>query len=104
MAELILNKDNFDKEVLGQGKTVVVDFWAPWCTPCRMMESVMTQVAEESDGSYAVGKVNVDDEEELAMRFGIMSIPAIKVFRNGEIVASTIGFTSPKGIKEMINM
>lgn len=102
MSELILDKDNFSKEVLEADKPVVVDFWAPWCMPCQMMGHVIQKLSEESDGKYIVGKVNVDEEAELSEQFRIMSIPAIKIFKNGKVVASTIGVTSKEKIYDLI--
>ena len=102
MAELTITKDNFDTEVLAADKPVVIDFWAPWCGPCRMMGPVIEKFAEEFDGKYVVGKVNIDDEEELAEQFNIMSIPTIKVFKNGAESASTLGVTTREKLLELI--
>lgn len=102
MPELILNKENFEKEVLKAEGPVVVDFWAPWCGPCQMMAPVISELAEKAEGRYSVGKVNVDEENELSERFRIMSIPSIKVFKNGEVVASSIGYTPQGRIMEML--
>ena len=96
MSELVITKDNFDEAVAGVSAEtpVLVDFWAPWCGPCRMMGPVIEELAEESEGRYVVGKVNVDDEEELAARFGIMNIPTLIVFRAGTPVQKSIGLIS----------
>lgn len=102
MAELIITNDNFEELVLKADKPAVIDFWAPWCGPCRMMGPVIEKFAEEFDGKYIVGKVNVDDEEELAGRFNIMSIPTIKVFKNGAEAASALGVQTREKLLEMI--
>ena len=102
MAELTITNDNFEQEVLKASKPVIVDFWAPWCGPCRMMGPVIEQLANQSDGRYIVGKVNVDDEEALAAKFNIMSIPTIKVFKNGEETASLLGVQSGEKLLELI--
>ncbi len=102
MAELTITNENFEETVIKADKPVVVDFWAPWCGPCRMMGPVIEKFAEEFEGTYVVGKVNVDDEEELASRFNIMSIPTIKVFKNGEETASALGVQTREKLLELI--
>ena len=102
MAELTITKENFEQEVLKADRPVVIDFWAPWCGPCRMMGPVIEKFAEEFDGKYIVGKVNVDDEEALAEKFGIMSIPTIKVFKNGRETGSVLGVQTKEKLLELI--
>ena len=102
MAEIVLNKDNFEQEVLRVDKPVVVDFWAPWCGPCRAMGPVIEQFAKDYDGKYIVGKVNVDENPELASEYGIRSIPSIIVFKNGKVAAQKIGITSTEEIVDLI--
>lgn len=102
MNELILNKNNFNEMVLLSDRPVIVDFWAPWCSPCRVMGSVISELAERSDGSYAVGKVNIDEEQNLAELYGIKSIPTIKVFKNGRAAASGIGVMTPHEIRNLL--
>lgn len=92
MAEIRITVDNFEEEVLGSKIPVLVDFWASWCGPCRMLGPVVAEIAEEMDGKIKVGKVNVDEEGELAARFGIMSIPTVMVFKNGEVTNTSVGF------------
>ena len=87
MAEIVLTKDNFEDEVLYSDIPVLVDFWAEWCGPCRMVGPVVAEIAEEYEGKIKVGKVNVDEEEELAEQFGIQSIPTIILVKGGEEVA-----------------
>ncbi len=102
MSEIKLTKDNFEQEVLKSDKTVLVDFWASWCAPCMMLSPVIAELAEEFDGRAVVGKVNVDEEQELAMQYGISSIPTILVFRNGEIVNAAVGLRPKEQIAEML--
>ena len=85
MAVITLTKENFASEALQSSVPVLVDFWAPWCGPCRMVSPIVDQIAEESDGSFKVGKVNVDEQPELASQFGVMSIPTLLVFRDGKL-------------------
>lgn len=90
--ELELKQENFETEVLKSELPVLVDFWAPWCGPCRMLAPVVQQIAEERSGTLKVGKVNVDESAELAARYGISSIPALLLFKNGQVAAQTVGF------------
>lgn len=89
MAELKLTKENFD-EVIKSGEKTLVDFWAPWCGPCRMLGPIIEEIANEVPNQ--VGKVNVDEEEELAAKYGVSSIPTVIVFQNGKEVARTVGY------------
>ena len=102
MSVITITKENFEKEVLQSSKPVLVDFWASWCGPCRMVSPVIDQIAEESDGSYAVGKINVDEQPELAVKFGVMSIPTLIVFKNGEVAAKNIGVIPKPAILKML--
>lgn len=86
----ITNK-NFEQEVLNSNVPVLVDFWASWCGPCKMMSPVVEEIAKEMEGKAKVCKVNVDDEQELAMKYGIMSIPTFLIFKDGKVVNSVVG-------------
>ena len=90
MKELILNNENFEELVLGADKPVLVDFWATWCGPCRMIAPVIEEIAEEND-DIIVGKVNVDENPELCVKYGIVSIPTLIAFKNGEIIGQKLG-------------
>ncbi len=91
MAEIKITGANFEAEVVKSELPVLVDFWAAWCGPCRMLAPAVAQIAAEYDGKVKVGKVNVDEEPELAQRFGIMSIPTVLVFKDGKKVNQSIG-------------
>ena len=93
--EIELSLDNFDTEI-AKDTPILVDFFANWCGPCKMLAGTIEQLAKESDGSYRVGKVNVDDQPELAARYNVMNIPTLIVFKNGEAVNKTVGVI-PKG-------
>lgn len=95
MSVLKITQDNFEKEVLQAGVPVLLDFWAEWCGPCRMLSPVVDQIAQEAQG-VKVGKVNVDEEPGLARQFGVMSIPTLVVIRNGAEAQRSVG-VQPKG-------
>ena len=92
MNEVRLTKNNFRDEVLNSDIPVLVDFWATWCGPCRMVAPIVEEIANEYDGRIKVGKVNVDEEPELAMQFRVASIPTLMVFKNGQLVNTAVGY------------
>ena len=97
MSAITITKNNFASEVLQSDKTVLLDFWASWCGPCRMLSPIVDQVADERP-DVKVGKVNVDEQPELAGQFGIMSIPALLVFKNGKLVNQAVGSRPKAGV------
>ena len=101
MSVVTITKDNFKTEVLESERPVLLDFWAPWCGPCRMVSSVVDEIAAENEG-FKVGKVNVDEEEELARQFRVMSIPTLIVFREGRAVTSSVGAKPKAAILKML--
>ena len=94
---------NFETEVLKSEKPVLIDFWAPWCAPCRMMGPVIEQLAAEYDGKAKVGKVNVDEETGLAQQFQVMSIPTIVLMKNGKVINQLIGVRSKAELESLLS-
>ena len=103
MSVLTITKDNFKKEVLDSDKPVLIDFWAPWCGPCRMVSPVVDEIAEETTDAK-VCKVNVDDEPELAGSFNVMSIPTLIVIKGGKVVNSAVGVRPKSAILGMLKV
>lgn len=104
MVEINLTDKNFEEEVLKKEKLVLVDFWASWCGPCQMLAPVLSQFAEEHKDKLKVGKVNVDEQRDLAIKYNITSIPTLILFKNGEIVNVSVGFHSKAELKEIVNI
>ncbi len=102
MAELKITRENFENEVIKSNIPVLIDFWAPWCGPCRMMGPIIEQLAEEYDGKAKVGKVNVDEEGELSQAFGVMSIPTIVLVKEGKVVKQVVGARSKEEVEAML--
>ena len=102
MAELKITKENFENEVMKSNIPVLIDFWAPWCGPCRMMGPIIEQLAEEYEGKAKVGKVNVDEEGELSQAFGVMSIPTIVLVKDGKVVRQAVGARPKAEVEAML--
>lgn len=101
MAEITITKSNFESEVLSSDKPVLVDFWASWCGPCRMLAPVVAQIADARD-DVKVGKINVDEQQELAARYSVSSIPTVLVFKDGKVAASSVGYRPRPQIEALL--
>ena len=102
MSEMNITRNNFEQEVLHSDKPVLIDFWAPWCGPCRMLSPVISEIAEEYGDKVKVCKVNVDEEGDLAAAFNVMSIPTLVVVKDGKVANSAVGVRPKAQIVEMI--
>lgn len=102
MAELKITRENFENEVMKSNISVLIDFWAPWCGPCRMMGPIIEQLAEEYEGKAKVCKVNVDEEGELSQAFGVMSIPTIVLVKDGKVVKQAVGARPKAEVEAML--
>ncbi len=101
MSAITLNKQNF-QEILASSQPVLIDFWAPWCSPCRMFSPIIDQVAEENAGRVKVVKVNIDEEPEMAQQFGVMSIPTLVLVKNGRVAATSVGLKPKQAVEAML--
>lgn len=100
--EMKFTSENFDTQVLDSKGTVLVDFFADWCGPCKMMAPVVEKLAQEYEGKAVVGKLNVDDSSDIAARYGVMSIPTLIVFKNGQILDKFVGVTSRQDLEKAL--
>lgn len=98
--EIVFTDQNFDQEVLKSDKPTLVDFWAPWCGPCQMMGPIVEELAREMEGKAKIGKLNVDENSQVAQTFGIMSIPTIMIFKGGKMIKQLVGVQSKEALKE----
>ena len=103
MAEVLLTDKNFDDEVLKATMPVLVDFWAAWCGPCKMVSPIVEELAKEYEGKLKVGKLNVDENQQSSSKFGIMSIPSLLFFKEGKVVKTVIGAQGKEALKKAID-
>lgn len=103
MAVITITKDNFNEEVINSPVPVLLDFWATWCRPCRMLSPIVDEIANEVEGKAKVCKINVDEQPDLAQQFGIMSIPTLVFMKNGEITAKEVGVRPKQLILDKLN-
>ncbi len=102
MAEVVLTKENFEEEVLKSDIPVMIDFWASWCGPCKMLAPIVEEIAKEYEGKVKVGKVNVDDEPELAGQFAVSAIPTVVVVRDGKVEGTSVGYVQKDVLTAML--
>jgi thioredoxin 1 len=101
MSLLTVNEQNF-KETVEQNELVLVDFWAPWCGPCKMIAPILEQLDQETQGKVTIAKVNVDDNPNVAGQYGVMSIPTLKLFKNGKEVHTVVGVQPLENLKQLV--
>ena len=104
MLEINLTNQNFEEEVLKSKGLILVDFYTTWCGPCQMIAPILSQIAEENKDKVKVGKINVDEQNQLAMKYEIESIPTIKLFKDGKVVKTLIGLRTKSEIEEILNI
>ncbi len=102
MAAIEVNEENFDKVVLGSDVPVMVDFFAKWCAPCKALSPIIEEIADQNDGGYKVCKIDIDESRKLAEKYGVMSIPTIMIFKDGEIKSTRSGLQKKEDLMQML--
>lgn len=102
MSEIMITSENFDRTVMQSEKTVLIDFWAGWCGPCRMLAPIIDEIAEEYADTVTVGKINVDEQPQLAAAFGVESIPTLIAFKNGAPLGALVGLQTKESVIDLI--
>lgn len=102
MSEIMITSENFDRTVMQSEKTVLIDFWAGWCGPCRMLAPIIDEIAEEYADTVTVGKINVDEQPQLAAAFGVESIPTLIAFKNGVPMGALVGLQTKESVIDLI--
>ena len=102
MSEIMITSENFDRTVMQSEKTVLIDFWAGWCGPCRMLAPIINEIAEEYADTVTVGKINVDEQPQLAAAFGVESIPTLIAFKNGVPLGALVGLQTKESVIDLI--
>jgi thioredoxin len=103
MSEIMITSENFDRTVMQSEKTVLIDFWAGWCGPCRMLAPIIDEIAEEYADTVTVGKINVDEQPQLAAAFGVESIPTLIAFKNGVPLGALVGLQTKESVIDLIS-
>lgn len=104
MAEITVTKENFESEVLKSELPVLLDFWAEWCGPCRMLSPIVAEIAEEYSGKVKVGKVNVDEDQELSEKFQVESIPMVVIIKNGKVTNVSVGYKPKEQLTALLDI
>ena len=102
MQPIVITVDNFEEKVLKAPKKIMVDFWASWCGPCKALSPIVDEIAEEADDSFLVGKVNIDENRDIALKYKVMSIPTVILFENGEEVKRSVGLVAKEDLLDML--
>lgn len=102
MSEIMITSENFDRTVMQSEKTVLIDFWAGWCGPCRMLAPIIDEIAEEYADTVTVGKINVDEQPQLAAAFSVESIPTLIAFKNGVPLGALVGLQTKESVIDLI--